>query len=124
MEDHEEICYSEDGSTFSECLDSVIDDVWNSRSGLKAGDAVTIYQGTLVRKTHSDYLRTIDIFDQMACQAWDDLGEFTDGYMDDINNPRCKAFEDHILKWLNENIPQPTFFGVKDIKEIKITLKE
>jgi hypothetical protein len=122
MKNQPDYCYSTDEEIFHNDLDGVKDDAWNNNPNLYIGDTVTIYRGVRVPKTHADYLSADDVIEQMAMSAYDDLNEFTDGYLENINEPMKEAFKKHMLKWLDLQVPQPHFFGVKDVEPFDVVL--
>ncbi len=120
----QDVCYSADGEIFHSDLDGVMDDMWNCQDNPKVGDKVTIYQGVTIHRNHKDYLDVTSIIEDMCCRAYDDLSDFTDGYLVELEGKLAKQFEKVILEWLDKNIPQPHFHGVKDVKEIEVTLRD
>lgn len=47
-----------------------------------------------------------------------DLSEYGDNYLNDLNEIKRKELQEVILNWMNNNLTQPQWFNVKNIKKI------
>lgn len=116
-----DIYYSTDEELFNdselyEAAERVFD-----HEGVKIGDVAIVYSGEAIKYNASDFVR--DILEDMNERAYDEAGEFASDY------PDCNAEQGKELKtaidyvvdtWANKHKLHPTFWGIKNKKEIKL----
>lgn len=76
-----------------------------------------IYVGECIYKKHEDFIDADDIIEMAKDRAYED-NEYAEGYLDDITKEKEQELNKLIIDWLNNNAEQPTFFTVKNIKQI------
>ena len=110
-----DIYYSTDEEMYNhDCINDAIDD-------FEIGEIATIYQGEAVRKSASDFLYFDS--DNLKENAIDNVGEYADSW---LSISKEEEFDlQAMLKaavdaWADKHSQQPTFYGVKNIKEIKV----
>lgn len=108
------LVYSEDGETFNE-YDYVI-----ACLEFLDGDTHEIYQGTRVSLTNSMFINAESIIEDAQNQAWNFVGEFSEGYLGDLPKDKVKELDKLLSDWFDANVGQPDFYSVKNIKKITI----
>lgn len=81
-----------------------------------------VYVGEKVEFKHKDFIFATDVLCEARERAYDKVSEWCEGYLDAIPKEKLEQLNELILKWFNENVEQPTFFTVKNVK--RITVKE
>lgn len=111
----DDIYYSTDEEVYNhDCISDAIDE-------FEIGETVTIYQGEAVRKNASDfvYFDSCDL-EENAC---DNVGEYAEGW---LTNTKEEEFDLQAMvkaavdAWADKHKKQPTFYGVKNTKEITV----
>ena len=110
-----DIYYSTDEEVYNhDCINDAIDD-------FEIGEIVTVYQGESVQKKASDFVYFDS--DSLVENACDNVGEYAEGWLTNTKEEELdlqtmvKAAVD---AWADKHRKQPTFYGVKNIKEIKV----
>ena len=97
----------------------------------KKGDIITVYEGDKHKFKAGDFFTDVgSIIDDISCEAFEIHGEYSEDWPDFKNEgARVKALialGDEIRKainiWADNNKLQPTFSGVKNVREIKVKL--
>lgn len=108
-------CWSLDCEDFNyESLGELID---AHSDLLEVGQVV--YYGTLETPSAGEFLNVDSIIEQMGERAWDEYGEYADGYPD-LNKDAIKELDEFLIAWGNKYCP-PTFHSVENIKEYTLT---
>lgn len=77
-----------------------------------------VYVGTQNTLCHKDFVKDIDFLDDInwvACQEFDDLAV---GYLMEATSEQKEELKKLVIDWLNNNLEQPNFFEVENIREI------
>jgi hypothetical protein len=109
------IVFSTNGEFFDTEFDCVCDEVEDLRED---GEIVSIWVGELDEVNHRDYINAHYIVEQMADAAYDDLDDFTEGYLDDVTMKQLDELEEVISNWFDENVSKPSFFRVRNMREV------
>ena len=86
------------------------------------GEIVTIYQGEAVQKSASDFAH----FDHcdLSEHAIDQVGDYADSWLTGVTQEQqfdLQVLIEHAVdEWADKHNKQPTFYGVKNIKEITV----
>ena len=117
-----ELVYSTNGEEFNydlhEAAESVFDDL-----DAKIGDIRTISCGEKVEKKASDFVKWV--VDSINERAYENFADFCDTWPDstvDQNNELESEVKIVVDKWADKHGLQPTFWGVKNIKETQVRL--
>ena len=105
----EETYYSED------CVADMLENGENN-------EASCICVGEKVQFTHKNFIFASDVLFEAKERAYNEMGEWCEGYLDSIPKEKLEQLNELILKYFDENVEQPTFFTVKNVK--KITVEE
>ena len=81
-----------------------------------------IYVGEKVQFAHKDFIFATDVLWEAKERAYNEVGEWCEGYLDSIPKEKLEQLNELVLKWFDENVKQPTYFTVKNVK--KITVEE
>lgn len=103
----EEIYYS---------IDCVADMLENSEND----EVDCIYVGEKVQFTHKDFIFATDVLCEAKERAHNEVGEWCEGYLDSILKDKLEQLNNLVLNWFDENVEQPTFFTVKNVKKISV----
>ena len=120
-------CYSSNGEDFS--YDSVEDalDGFYPTNG-ESEKKVIIWEAEAVPKKASEYFDVDSAFERMDERAHEDMGDFSEGWIQGIDNNYAEKLKAAIVKtideWANETGNNPTFFGVEDIKKVEYVLND
>jgi len=86
----------------------------------KRGDKV-FYVGQI--KKFKAYVCVDSILEKVAENAYDEVGEFAEGYLEKLTNEEVKLLETSVnevfLKWMEETNNKPIFFKIENTEEIK-----
>jgi hypothetical protein len=82
-------------------------------------DKPIVYVGDAVPVTHLSLCdglssQVIGILQELA---FDQAGEHTDGYLDELDTEKLLSLDAAICKWLNDNAGEPNAYKVINIKE-------
>lgn len=90
------------------------------------GDIITVYEGEKHGLKISDYINLSYLFENISENAYSALGgEYgSDSYLENLTDKMCEELVGEINKWADKHKLQPTFFGVKNIKEIKFKVHD
>jgi 3,4-dihydroxy-2-butanone 4-phosphate synthase len=110
-----DIYYSTDEEVFNyDCIEEAIED-------FETGETVTIYQGEAARRSASSYCH-FDA-DSLTENAVDNAGEFAEGWPGASASQEIellKMVREAVDKWADKHKLQPAFYGVKNIKEVRV----
>lgn len=120
-----EIYYSTDEEIYNyDDIREAAEDIF-SYADSKAGDEGIIYQGESKSFQASDFVRT-NILEEMQESAYAELGEHAEDYLNDVNKDQEKELQDEIESvvnlWASKHKLHPSFYGIKNVKEIKIRM--
>jgi hypothetical protein len=66
-----------------------------------------------------------DIVERLGEDAWDEVGEVSDGWLDSAKRPELDKLNEKILpivlEWLKEIHEEPTFYRIDPLKECTLT---
>jgi len=114
--------YSLDGERFT-CFEDVMETLIDNEL---IGTEVTIDRGEIVVKCHNDYLCAMwEIIEKMQENACEDYADdYNDPYLGELDDEKLIGLKNHILAWFNNNVEQPYWYCVENVKEITITVTE
>ena len=86
------------------------------------GSIRSIYKGEQVKKYHSDFIGAIDVIDNIVDSVSDEHPDYSDGYIDSLESDKkhIENINKLVLNYLNENVEQPNFYAIKNIKQIDV----
>ena len=88
------------------------------------GDRLTIYVAEKVKFTHLSFINGRELIENMQEAAYEDSGDYADGYLDDIDLNKIGILKKLIADFLDKNTKPITFYRVKKVKEMEITVGE
>jgi hypothetical protein len=120
-----EKCYSTNNEDFNYTdLDEVIEEAFNDPYAI-VGHVVTVFEGDSVKKQAGNFANFWPI-DRLKECVYDECGEYAEDWLDNCTKEQEADLEDRIKevvnKWADDYGLQPTFYGVKNVKEIKVEL--
>jgi hypothetical protein len=113
-------CYSYDGEDFYKGIDSFVDKFEEHH---EKNHIIEIFEADAIIKKASDYFVASDILEWAEEKAWDNLGESTEQWGMDLMKNKDSFEKDlavFVDQWADKHKLQPTFYGVENIKPIKI----
>ncbi len=87
------------------------------------GHEIKVYRGRRKDYKHEDFIAPIDIdflIERMQESAYDNMSEFSEGYLDDLTEDNKKELMKLITDFLDSKV-MVRFYGVDQIDEITIT---
>lgn len=124
MSDTPEHCWSYDEERFSKDFDDVAERAWD---GLHPDtpETFTLYQGEVEPHSISSFFYDSDsLLENLAERAFDELGECAEDWLQTIPRDAVKELDETIKAaleaWAEKHKLQPTFYGVSNVKEVKI----
>lgn len=115
----EDTVYSTDKEAFHD-YDHIMDEL---RDDYESGSKVKIYTGKPERFTHASFVNGNLIVERFMEQAYDDGGEWAEGYLQDLSDEKVNELESVIIAWLEKNAKKPNFYRVEDIEEVTVMLE-
>lgn len=110
----EEIVYSIKGEIF-DTLKNILGELKNSDDE----NTTTIYRGVKIPYSHSNFIDGNNIIEDIVNSAYDAFDDMSDNYCAELEaEEHTKNLEKIVLDYLNKNVKQPDFFGVKDIEKV------
>lgn len=91
---------------------------------LKDVQKVNMYEGELESKSFIDYLCVDYILERMQEWAYDDVGDFSSDYLDDVTDEMKEELDVLICGWANKHNLSPKFFHVENVKEVSFDIPE
>ena len=109
--------YSIDDENYFDDIDDILDII---SSDFKPGEIKDIYIAEKQTFTHSDFVDGSDIIEHITNFVYDNHGEYAENYCYslDSNKEIFSDIENLIIFYLNNKVPQPSFFGVKNVQKI------
>jgi len=80
----------------------------------------TIYIGTKKQKKASSFFDVEFMIEHMQDQAYDDAGEWSEGFFEDVSKEKIKELETMIKTWIDKEV-FVNFWQVSDVKEYALT---
>lgn len=93
-------------------------DYMEQADSVSVGEIITVYQGESKEKSGSDFLN--DIAEKMIENAYDELGEHSEGWLNCDTSGLQDLIKNTVDKWCNETKNQPSFFAIENIKPVKL----
>lgn len=89
----------------------------------KEGDIITAYEGECIPFTAvPDLIDVGDIIETVQDRAHDKGGEHAESYLDNVTTEAKGELHALLVGWFEKHKLEPTFWGVKNIKPIKVKL--
>ena len=86
------------------------------------GGKVEVFKGKQKALEHKDFISISRFIEDIQERAWDECGEFSEDYLDDITPDAILGLDKLLLDWFNASAAQPKFYHVVDIeKEIIVS---
>ena len=106
-------CYSTDGERF-----------WGREASREAAanvaEADKVWTAEIIEVTAKHYFQE-DTLDILRDRAYDDMGDYAEGWLDDVTNAQQRELHDAILStidaWASKHNHHPRFFDIKNIRE-------
>ena len=119
-----ELKYSTDEETFDyDDIGEALCSIFECDDTLDVGTIITVYSGEKEEKKASNY--STWIVENLSQNAFDDMSEHS-GDWPNCTKEQEKELEDAIDKlvdeWADEHNLQPTFYGIKNQKKIKVKI--
>ena len=92
-------------------------------------DPAYLWMGEVRKYTHDDlvYFDEHSFLNNLQEHLLEEYGELTENYIPDMTREQLdrlnQAVKAVILKWMDENIPQPTFFTAENVLPIQELIK-
>jgi len=114
-------CYSTNNEDFNyDELDDAIRDAIDDPA-INIGDVVTVYEGDAIHFKAGDF--TGFTLDAITNTAYDEGGEYCDGYLDHVTKEQGadldKRIADVVNQWADDHGLQPNFYRVENVKEVQ-----
>lgn len=114
-----EVCYSITGEDYTElCL--VMEQL---RDEHEIGDSVEVFQGISTPIGHNGFIFANTLIEHMQDRAWEEYGEWSEGYLDNITKDQKLQLENLISAWFTRNVPTPTFYKVIGVQKIMLEVE-
>lgn len=96
-----------------------------SKEELKTATEVTLYRGEPKHADFSDFFCVDSLIETMQINAYDNYGEHSEGYLEDVTEEHKKELERLILEWAQKSdFKVPTFYLVNNVKKVKHPITE
>ena len=103
--------------TIRECVEEAFDEEYSMDDTFALG---------LIERYEVNYDFATDIVEHLAEDAWDEVGEASDGWLDSVKRPEIDKLNERIIpivkEWLKEIGEEPSFYKVLPFEEC--TLRE
>jgi len=117
--DNKEQCYTQgDGEKWTDYEDLMND----LREHYNIGEEVEVWEADKKEYKHSDFIKFIDILEDIQAAAMDKCGEIAEEYLNDIKTVDAEAFEKYLLEWFNKNA-KLNFYGVENEHKIVVVVE-
>lgn len=90
----------------------------------EVGEIVSVERGVSEVCSHRDLLHPYRVVELLQEQAYEEYGEYSEDYLNDITRDKADELDNLIAEWLNKNCEPPTFWKVTDVKEVKIVVAD
>ena len=119
-----EKCYSTNGEDFNYTeIEDAIRDAFDDPD-IAVGSFVVISEGDAIKWKASEL--TGFTLDSIVNSAYDEGGEYADGYLEDVTKEQeadlDKRIAETVNKWADDYGLQPNFYRVANVKEIRVKL--
>jgi len=111
--------YSLDGERYFDWED-IIDQI---KSEHDIGEVICLYEADQVNHNNTEFIDSHQILENIAECAFDEGGEFTENYHDDLMNVNEDELGILISDWLDSQGVKPEFFTVENVKETEYTVE-
>jgi len=95
---------------------------------LDEGEVVEIWEAEQINYNASSFLDVDSILDMMDTNASEECLEWSEGWMDNLNDIEKKSFDEMLCKavdkWAKKHKKEPTFFTAGNPKLIKVRIHE
>ena len=115
-----ETVYSTNEEEFYD-YDYILDDLKDL--GHTTGDTVEIYQGDAIPMKHSNFIFPDHIIESIQEWAYDEVGDYAEGYLEGLTDADKKELEELIEEFLVKKTGQPNLNAIKNIKRVEATVE-
>jgi hypothetical protein len=106
--------YSVDGELFSD-YDYVVSELEVYEPGI-----FTVWRGESREINHLDFINGDSIIESIQDSCLDEHGEYAEHYLAELKDNEVPELEQLISEWLIKKTGNPKFFGVHNLKKVKI----
>jgi hypothetical protein len=85
---------------------------------IEQGERLSLYEGEKEAQEHSNFYSIQSFIEDMTSAAYDEGGEYAEDYIAELESLDYSDLYKTIAAWFDEHVPQPTFFLVRNSKEI------
>jgi len=111
--------YSLDGERYFDWEDIIE----QTKSEHDIGDVITLYEADQVNHNNDEFINSYQILENIAESAFDEGGEFTENYHDDLMSINEDELGLLISNWLDSKGVKPKFFTVENVRETEYTVE-
>jgi len=112
--------YSRNGEEYYD-LDTVIDDLRDC-GDYEVGYKAEIFEADLRQAKHSDFISAQRLIEDLQERAYDNHGEWSECYLEDVSEEKIKELEKLIISWFDLNAKKPTFYSVENDIKIQVVI--
>ena len=111
----DEIWYGGPCDSIRECVKEASDEGYSSEDTIALG---------FIERYEVNYDFAQDIVERLCEDAWDEVGEASDGWLDSIKRPELDKLNEKLIPiikdWLKENHEEPSFYRVLPFEECSL----
>lgn len=113
------IVYSLNNETYLNIQD-ILEMINDLSSEYKQSEQSFIYIGDKIELFHKDFFNVDSLVESITDGAYEESEDYSNNYISQYTDEKKKALSSLVLKFLNENIDQPDFFHIENIKQFKL----
>lgn len=113
------IAYSLDNERYFDIQD-ILEMINELTSEYKQLEHSFIYIGDKIELFHKDFFNVDNLVESITDAAYEESEDYSDNYISQFTDEKKKDLSSLVLKFLNENINQPDFFHIENIKQLKL----
>ena len=118
-------CYSHNGEDWHTDYWSAYEEaIENMCPSLSIGDELVFYEGEVSYVKTQELVCGMSIIEDIQNRAYDLLGEFTDKYLDELDQQKQKELELIVCEFIEKNSSGPRFYHVLNDKKTSIILSK
>ena len=110
--------YSLDGEKYYDW-----EDITSQISEHDIGEVICLYEADQVKHCNTEFIDSHQIIENISERAFDEGGELTENYHDNLMNVNEDELKLLISDWLDSKGVKPEFFTVENVKETEYTVE-
>lgn len=110
-----EKCYSHNEEEYHADYSVILD---HFSDHYEIGDQVEFWEAEPVSGGHERFLNAWQIIESMQEQAYEEAGEFSDGYLNEVTKDQGEELKTLAVEYLDKVAGKPTFFTVQNVKKV------